>query len=139
MTEPKIVYATDFSDPSQFALSHAVAQAAASHAKLLIVHVQEMDSGGEAKIYTTLDEPHIQKKLRKVVPRRFAGAYEHHLLVGDPAEELTRFSTEQNADLIVLGTHGRTGFRRVLMGSVAEQVVRTATCPVLVVRQPREQ
>jgi nucleotide-binding universal stress UspA family protein len=53
---------------------------------------------------------------------------------GVPAEEIGRTAALKGADLIVTGTHGRTGVRRVLMGSVAEQVLRTASCPVLTVR-----
>jgi nucleotide-binding universal stress UspA family protein len=57
--------------------------------------------------------------------------YEHRLLSGDPAEEIVKFANEAHCDLIVMGTHGRTGFRRLLMGSVAEAVVRTANCAVM--------
>ena len=52
---------------------------------------------------------------------------------GDPAEEIVRYATAHDIDLIVLGTHGRTGLSRVLLGSVAERVIRTAPCPVLAV------
>ena len=56
--------------------------------------------------------------------------------VGEPAQEVLLFAKAQNADLIVIGTHGRTGLQHALMGSVAERVVRRATCPVLTVRPP---
>jgi nucleotide-binding universal stress UspA family protein len=55
---------------------------------------------------------------------------------GNPAAEITRFAAENDVDLIVMGTHGRAGFAHVVLGSVAERVVRTATCPVLTVRRP---
>jgi len=55
---------------------------------------------------------------------------------GDPAEQILRVANEIHADLIVMGTHGRTGLERLLMGSVAEQVLRQAPCPVLTVRNP---
>jgi nucleotide-binding universal stress UspA family protein len=55
---------------------------------------------------------------------------------GDPVKTILRVADEAKAGLIVIGTHGRTGLGRVLMGSVAEQVVRRATCPVLTVKNP---
>jgi len=62
--------------------------------------------------------------------------FEHKLLVGDPASAIVEAAEEENVDLIVLGTHGRTGLTRLLMGSVAENVVRKAKCPVLTVKHP---
>jgi len=64
--------------------------------------------------------------------------YEHRLLVGDPAGTIVGLAEEEHVDLIVMGTHGRTGLSRVLLGSVAEAVVRRASCPVLMVKQPQE-
>src|SRR5262245_37856393 len=61
----------------------------------------------------------------------------HAFLVGDPAEQILRRADEEGADLIVLGTHGRTGLARLLMGSVAETVLGGASCSVLVVKMPR--
>jgi nucleotide-binding universal stress UspA family protein len=60
----------------------------------------------------------------------------HRLAEGDPAEEILRAAEEEGADLIVMGTHGRGGLSRLLMGSVAEAVMRKALCPVLTVRGP---
>jgi nucleotide-binding universal stress UspA family protein len=57
----------------------------------------------------------------------------------DPAEEIVRYAREHHIDLIVLGTHGRSGVAHLLAGSVAEQVVRTATCPVLIVKHPERE
>jgi hypothetical protein len=74
--------------------------------------------------------------LRQIVPPVSDVAYEHKMLTGTPAEGIVRFAEEVQADFIVMGTHGRTGLFRVLMGSVAEAVVRKAPCPVLTVRQP---
>ena len=58
--------------------------------------------------------------------------------MGDPAGEICRIAAEEGAELIVLGTHGRTGILRLLMGSVAESILRHAPCPVLVYRQPEK-
>ena len=60
----------------------------------------------------------------------------HRLTMGNPAGEIVRIAAEVGAEMIVLGTHGRTGMSRLLMGSVAEAVVRRAPCPVLVYRAP---
>jgi nucleotide-binding universal stress UspA family protein len=57
--------------------------------------------------------------------------------VGEPANEIVAFARDRKADLLVLGTHGRTGLEHALMGSIAERVVRRAHCPVLTVRPPR--
>jgi nucleotide-binding universal stress UspA family protein len=62
--------------------------------------------------------------------------YEHHLITGDPATAVVQLAEEENVDMIVMGTHGRTGLSRLLMGSVAEAVVRKANCPVLTFKQP---
>ncbi len=61
---------------------------------------------------------------------------EHRLAEGDPAEEILRLSEAQHCDLVVMGTHGKTGLERYLTGSVAEEVLRKAVCPVLVVKTP---
>jgi universal stress protein A len=58
--------------------------------------------------------------------------------MGNPADEIVQLARDEEASLIVLGTHGRTGFSRLLMGSVAEVVVRRSPCPVLVYRPPIE-
>jgi nucleotide-binding universal stress UspA family protein len=60
--------------------------------------------------------------------------FEHKLLMGTAADEIVRAAEEGGVDLIVIGTHGRTGLKRVLMGSVAEAVMRRATCPVLTLK-----
>jgi nucleotide-binding universal stress UspA family protein len=59
------------------------------------------------------------------------------LLTGNPAEEIIRYAAENRTDLIVMGTHGRSGLERLLMGSVAEKVLRRALCSVLVVKMPK--
>lgn len=69
--------------------------------------------------------------LHAVLPTDPNVPFEHRMLKGDPAEEIVRFADEAHCELIVMGTHGRTGFKRLLMGSVAEAVVRRAKCPVL--------
>jgi nucleotide-binding universal stress UspA family protein len=74
--------------------------------------------------------------LNNLRPESYANAVERNLQVGDAAEEIVRLAGKANCDLIVMGTHGRSGLGRLLMGSVAEKVLRKAPCPVVTVKQP---
>ena len=134
-----ILVSTDFSPSSDAALAMATALARDSGAKLLIVHVEEIPlaTGGAEYLYS-VPEPatqELKKMLGEVVPKDPNVAYEHRLLAGDPAEAIVRTAEADGVDMIVIGTHGRTGLTRLLMGSVAEKVVRTAPCPVLTLKQ----
>ena len=73
-------------------------------------------------------------KLQDLVPKSCHGTWQVALGVGRPAEAIVRLAEERHVDLIVMATHGRTGLQHVLLGSVAEKVVRLAPCPVLTVR-----
>jgi len=73
-------------------------------------------------------------RLHDLIPEAFHGAWEVETAAGHPADAIVRTAEERHADLIVMGTHGRTGLSHVLLGSVAEKVVRLAPCPVLTVR-----
>ncbi len=77
----------------------------------------------------------VREELGKIVPDDGNIRFEHRLLAGVAGLEIPRLAEEEQADLIVMGTHGRTGLTRLLMGSVAEAVVRRAPCPVLTLRQ----
>ncbi len=74
------------------------------------------------------------RRLRDLMPEAFHGNWEVETAAGHPADTIVRVAQEHHADLIVMGTHGRTGLQHVLLGSVAEKVVRLAPCPVLTVR-----
>ena len=134
-----VLFPTDFSTASDAALSHAEALAKQSGAELLIIHVEEPPLAyGGGELYYGLPEPtsdRIQKMLADVRPKDPGVKFKHRLMMGDPAGEIVRIAGEENVDSIVLGTHGRTGLSRLLMGSVAEGVVRRAPCPVLVYRE----
>ncbi|HND55688.1 MAG TPA: universal stress protein [Pirellulaceae bacterium] len=137
-----ILVSTDFSPSSDAALAMATALARDSGAKLLIVHVEEIPlaTGGAEYLYS-VPEPatqELKKMLGEVVPKDPNVAYEHRLLAGDPAEAIVRTAEADGVDMIVIGTHGRTGLTRLLMGSVAEAIVRRAGCPVLTVKQPHK-
>jgi nucleotide-binding universal stress UspA family protein len=135
MNVKKILFPTDFSHFSNEGLKLATSLARDNDATLFIVHVQEPSTayaGGE--MYYGLSEPNthrLQEMLKGVVPDDPAVSCEHRLIIGDPALALVRFAKDEAMDLIVMGTHGRRGVMRMLMGSVAEVVVRRAPCPVL--------
>ncbi|NCY01489.1 MAG: universal stress protein [Planctomycetia bacterium] len=142
MSQPVILVPTDFSTASDAALPHAEALARQKSAKLLILHVEEPPLAyGAGELYYGLPEPgsdRILTMLQQVKPADPAVPFTHRLTIGDPAGEIVRIAGEEAADMIVLGTHGRTGMTRMLMGSVAEAVVRRAPCPVLVFRDVAE-
>ena len=127
---------------SDAALSHAETLAKQSGARLVIVHVEEPPLAyGGGELYYGLPEPNserIQKMLEDVRPRDPAVPFEHQLTMGDPAGEVVRIAGDEGCEMIVMGTHGRTGLTRLLMGSVAEQIVRRAPCPVLIYREAAE-
>ena len=146
MKAEKILFPTDFSPTSESALRWATSLARDTGARLLIVHVEEPSTpymGGEFAIPESPGpaQRELAKLLALVVPCDQGSddegvPYEHRLLLGDPAPEVVKLAKDENVDLIVMGTHGRTGLSRLLMGSVAEHVVRRADCPVLTVKQP---
>ena len=140
MNARKILFPTDFSAASQEALRWATALARDSGATITIMHVEEppMAYGG-GEMYVGVEESdreELRRTLVEVVPTDPQIPFEHKLLVGDPATAIVDTADEENADFIVMGTHGRTGLTRLLMGSVAESVIRRAKCPVLTIKQP---
>lgn len=140
MNAKKILFATDFSEASQAALEYAEMLARDNQAALLILHVQEpiiTYAMGETPLALDTEQPEVAKRLQGVVPHDPTVPFEHRLVVGSPADEIVQIADSEHVDLIVIGTHGRTGLSRLLMGSVAEVVVRRATCPVLTLRQRR--
>jgi universal stress protein A len=140
MKARKILFPTDFSPFGQEALHWATSLARDSGATIIIIHVEEppMAYGG-GEMYIGVEEgdrEELRRALVQVVPTDHNVPFEHKLLVGDPASAIVETAENEDADLIVMGTHGRTGLTRLLMGSVAEAVVRKAKCPVLTVKHP---
>jgi nucleotide-binding universal stress UspA family protein len=135
-----ILHPTDFSQASDAALKVAGALARETGAKLLIAHVHEPSPAcGAAELCygpAEHDSP-FTPMLAEVIPADAQVRYEHAMLSGDPATEIVSLAKRRNVDLIVMGTHGQTGLRRALMGSVAEAVVRRAECPVLTLKAPQ--
>jgi nucleotide-binding universal stress UspA family protein len=138
MNAPKILFPTDFSTLGQTALEMATSLARDRGAKLLIAHVEEAPIAyGGGELYYGIDEPNreeLKRMLAEVVPTDPSVRYEHRLLLGSPAGAILHLAEKEGVEMIVMPTHGRTGLVRMLMGSVAEEVVRKAKCPVLTVK-----
>jgi nucleotide-binding universal stress UspA family protein len=133
----KILVATDFSATSNAAVALATSLARQQGAQLLIVHVQESPlvySGVEFDYRPEEPREEMLRQLQEVAPTDVSVPYEHRLIAGVPGPAIVAVAQKENADLIVIATHGRTGISRALMGSVAEEVVRKATCPVLTIK-----
>ena len=143
MHAKKILYPTDFSKSSDAGMHVATALARDLGAKMLIVHVEEPPAAyGGGEMYYGMPEPDmdaIQAMLRNVKPTDPGVSYEQRLATGDPASEIVRLAKDENVDMIVMGTHGRSGLRRLLMGSVAEAIVRKAHCPVFTFKEPHSE
>jgi nucleotide-binding universal stress UspA family protein len=145
----RIVYASDFSPASLVAFPHALRLARALEAELMIVHVLPSPvtpfvGGGYVPqqvwddIYAGMRataRSHLDPLVTKATD---SGVRTTPVVLdsGAPAEDIVRTAEEMKADMLVLGTHGRTGIAKFFLGSVAARVVATATCPVLTVRAP---
>jgi len=134
----KILYPTDFSTHSNQAYFHAVALAEKHGASLTIAFVYS-PSFGTPEVHGADEDgrEYWRNQLEQIRPVDTSIPVNHVFLEGDPATEIVRYATETAMDLIVMGTHGRTGLQRLLMGSVAEKVMRDAPCSVLVVKLPK--
>ncbi|HMK35813.1 MAG TPA: universal stress protein [Desulfomonilaceae bacterium] len=150
MTPRRILLCTDFSENSVPAREHAINFAVAFHASLSILHVVNSSRLGfpAFEVGVPFDLQEILKGIEESVRKAFevmvkdCSAVEEvktFSRIGVPANEIVRFAQEESIDLIVMGTHGWTGFRHLILGSTAENVVRTATCPVLTVKSSSEE
>jgi nucleotide-binding universal stress UspA family protein len=140
----RVLHPSDFSPASRPAFSKALELAKACRAQLLVVHVLPVlpmipDAYIAATTYDELlreQRAGAKTQLDRLVRRaKTAGVRASGILLdfGVPAERITRLAKSRHADVIVMGTHGRTGLTRALLGSIATRVVATATCPVLTV------
>jgi len=141
----KILYATDYSKASDRAFEEAIHLAKQNNAELLVVHVLEPipyaagEEFGGAELYARLEEAtqrEAQSSMAKLMGRlqRFKVKAKSLLLRGSAHDQIVKAATSNRADMIVIGTHGRTGLSKLFMGSVAAKVVSMASCPVLTVR-----
>ncbi len=141
-----ILVPTDFSKHSQTALNYAVAFARKFGAQLHLMHIlqdlavffpdavsvvpptDQLNTAVQAALERLVHENHLEAQNVQLVVR-----------VGSPFHEIAEYARDTGIDLIVMGTHGRGGLMHLLMGSVAEKVVRKAPCPVLTVRDPEHE
>jgi nucleotide-binding universal stress UspA family protein len=141
----RIVHPSDFSRASGAAFTRALDMAKANRAELLVVHVLTpvMPMVGDGyvspKVYEEIEatsRAQAQAQLDKLLGKaKKAGVRAKGLLMeGVPHEQITRVARSRRADLVVIGTHGRTGLAKFFLGSVAGRVVSTSPCPVLTVR-----
>ena len=140
----KILLPTDFSNYSAAATKYACELATKFDAELHILHTLESHLSLTPNFGMGLDLPKYVSESKAAAEKSLAGVLDSKwsagrtvvkaIVEGSPQVEIIGYARKHNIDLIVLATHGRTGLSHVLMGSVAESVVRTAPCPVLPVR-----
>ena len=143
----RILVPLDFSAGSTRALDYAYAMAMKFDASLHLVHVCEVPSMMTASMdayaiaYTDWSQrlgEEAERELEKLRPRLAGATVSSEVLFGNPSRAIVTAAATNHADLIVMGTHGHGPVMHVVMGNVAERVVRTAECPVLTVREPRD-
>ena len=139
----RILYASDFSTASRRAFAEAVGLARRDRARLVVLHVMTPPSPfADGKPPASWSE--LEARARRAAERRLARLVAQavragiraggRLVPGPPAESIVRQAKRERADLVVIGTHGRSGLGRLFMGSVAARVLQLAPCPVLTVR-----
>ena len=145
ITLQKILVPTDFSDLSQQALESALSLADRFRAKLYLMHVWELPMTGSLlppepypESVLTEEQTAGEEHLTKVANELKASSFdvEPVFVFGKPYMEIVKAATDFDVDLIVLASHGRSGVSHLLLGSVAEKVVRLAPCPVFTVKLP---
>jgi nucleotide-binding universal stress UspA family protein len=130
-----VLHPTDFSEHSEFAFRLACALTRDYKARLILLHVipppMVTYAGGSVPGETWPSGEEVQEKLRQLEEQAEHVRVESLVMEGDPVNMILRAAEETHSDVIVMGTHGRTALARLLMGSVAEAVLRKAPCPVL--------
>ena len=140
----KILCPIDHSDCSKEALKYAVSFAMKDEAKLYLLHIIDIRSFNDSLVSMSQQIPdketleQLRMKLLDCIPEdiRDDMDVEATVIQGIPFAEIISTAKEKEIDMIVIGSHGRTGISHMMLGSVSEKVVRKAPCPVLTVRQP---
>lgn len=151
MVPKKILLCTDFSENSVGAREYAIDFANAFDADLLILHVLNSSRLGFPAFETGVpfDLQEVLKSVEDSIQSALNATAEEcrrvlkgNLLIfsriGIPSNEIVKLADEEKADLIIMGTHGWTGFKHLVLGSTAENVVRTSVCPVMTVKSSEE-
>jgi nucleotide-binding universal stress UspA family protein len=133
-----ILVPTDFGEPAEAALDYAITLAMRLGARIVLLNAIRIPVLGMVEMGGVVTEGAMdsvvtasEAQLNKLASRRTAREIETMVRTGDARDVILEVARELPADLIVMGTHGHHGFRRFLLGSVAEAIVRTASCPVL--------
>jgi nucleotide-binding universal stress UspA family protein len=144
----EIVMPTDFSEHSLRAVDYGVEIAERFSSHLTLIYVIEPLLQAADLTWTTVDFEELNKAHKQTAEKQLAQIVEERvseetpcdttILFGKPFVEILKFAKEENADLIVMATHGRGAISHLLMGSTAEKVVRKASCPVLTVKHPKQ-
>ena len=147
ITIKRILVPTDFSDQGKTALMYAVAFADRFGAAIDLLHVLEPVPPGALLSYVSLND--LKKGMQEEAEKHletlhtecnnYAFPVRKIVVEGHPFVEIIKHAKESNADMIVMGTHGRGAIAHMLLGSVAEKVVRKSPCPVLTVRHPEHE
>jgi universal stress protein A len=149
----KILCPTDFSEPSYAALKDATELAGHFSAELLVIHVLPpvpvpypypeplVFAGFDVALYQEEMTLFSQNALKEMVAQKVSPQVRPltTVVIGDAPQEIIRLAEQEQVDLIVIATHGQSGWRHFVFGSVAEKVVRLAPCPVLTIRAPQEE
>jgi nucleotide-binding universal stress UspA family protein len=147
----KVMVATDFSEPSDAALAYGRQLARTFGAGLTLFHAADdiaaRATGGDGFAFI---DPTLQRQLEEAARIKAVSLISDEdrdqlraeavvVIAVSPAAAITDYARREQVDLIIVGTHGRSGVAHLVMGSVAERVVRTAPCPVLTVRHPEHE
>lgn len=132
----RILCPTDFSDAAQDAFHYADRLAHLMEAEIVLSHAFDTPAQLTVTGQRTPADPHLQEKLNAIQSQYPSTKLARMLHAGAPGEVICWLASSQNCDLIVMGTHGRTGLKHLVLGSVAEYVMRHASCPVLTLRKP---
>ena len=141
----RILVPIDFTETSDRALDYAVDLAKQLGASIIVMHAYELPIYGfpDGALVASVDvatriSQASQEGLNAALEKRKGSGVDLRAILrdGPPAEEIATVAREQSVDLVVLGTHGRRGLRRAIMGSVAEEVIRECACPVLTIHDP---
>lgn len=148
LTIKKILCSTDFSEPSYKGLEYAKELAALFKAELAVAYVlpllphQPTDPNISFSIpeYERILHKDSEEKLQSIIQQHFPDGPKVQAIIGhgNAAKEIVRIAEEEKSDLIVIATHGLSGWHHFIVGSVAEKVIRTAPCPVFAVREHRK-
>ena len=132
----RILCPIDFSEFNQIANRHASILAKATGARIIYLHICLPDAYRTPAelVHQQEEDEEVRNKLKAFQPTEPDIEASWVVEYGIPAERIIHYANENDIDLVVMGTHGRTGLLRVLMGSVAETVVRQAECPVLAIK-----